>query len=189
MALPLLVLVQGAGHEANAGKPEETRMSWTNRGAAAWEQVLGRNREAHAVVIDDMPVYRHGVMRLLGEMPGIGRVELVETDALAARNARLPAPALLVFGMPPDLADGWHLLRLASLALKPRRLLLVSDNMWLRLPPGLDSRFARSLSRSASLATVERDVRALLDLPPSAEAPLGQDAGSVAFQRPFHVLA
>ncbi|WP_230625404.1 hypothetical protein [Cupriavidus necator] len=26
----------------------------------------------------------------------------------------LPAPALLVFGMQPDLADGWHLLRLAA---------------------------------------------------------------------------
>lgn len=164
-------------------------MNWTNRGAAAWEQVLGRSREAHAVVIDDMPVYRHGVMHLLGKMPGIGRVELVEPDALAARNASLPAPALLVFGMPPDLADGWHLLRLASLVLKPRRLLLVSDNMWQRLPPGLDGRFARSLSRSASLATIERDVRALLDLPPPAETPPEQYTGPAAFRRPFHVLA
>jgi hypothetical protein len=185
----LLILVQGAGHEANASKPEETRMSWTNRGAAAWDQVLGRSQEAHAVVIDAVPVYRHGVMHLLGEMPRIGRVELVEADALAARNTRLPAPALLVFGMPPDLAYGWHLLRLASLVLKPRRLLLVSDNMWQRLPPGLDGRFARTLSRSASLATIERDVRALLDLPPASEAPPEQDAGSAAFQRPFHVLA
>ncbi len=189
LALPLLDLVQGAGHEANAGKPEETEMSWTNRGAAAWEQVVGRSREAHAVVIDDMPVYRTGVIDLLGEMPGIGRVELVEPDALAARNAHLTAPALLVFGMPPELAEGWQLLRLASLALKPRRLLLVSDNMWLRLPPGLDGRFARCLSRSASLAMIEQEVRALLDLPPSAEAPPVQDALPVAFQHPFHVLA
>ncbi|WP_432261877.1 DNA-binding response regulator [Cupriavidus sp. TMH.W2] len=189
LAFPLLVLVRGAGHEANAGKPGETRLNWTNRGTAAWEQALGRSREAHAVVIDDMPVYRHGVMHLLGRIPGIGRVELVEPGALAARNASLPAPALLVFGMPPDLADGWHLLRLASLMLKPRRLLLVSENMWQRLPPGLDGRFARSLHRSASLSTVERDVCALLELPLPAEAPPGQHAGPAAFRRPFHVLA
>ena len=164
-------------------------MSWTKRGAPVKEHPSGRSSKAYAVVIDDMPLYRHGVVRLLGEMPGIGRVEPVETDALAERHARLPAPDLLVFGMPPDLAHGWHLLRQACVMLKPRRLLLVSDNMWLRLPPGLDARFARALSRSASLATIERDVRVLLDLPSHEETPPEPAARSTALQHPFHVLA
>ncbi|SPA33013.1 hypothetical protein CBM2637_B130271 [Cupriavidus taiwanensis] len=164
-------------------------MSWTNRVAPAPAQVLECGGEAHAVVIDDMPMYRHGIARLLGEMPGIGRVEPVETEALAARNPRLPAPALLVFGMPPELAEGWNQLRLASLVLRPRRLLLISDNMWLRLPPGLDARFARALCRSASLATIERDVRALLDLPLAAPARPGPDAMPTGVRRPFHAFA
>ncbi|NOV24259.1 DNA-binding response regulator [Cupriavidus necator] len=164
-------------------------MSWINLGTPAPAQVLQYGDEAHAVVIDDMPIYRHGVMRLLGEMPGIGRVEPVETEALAARNPRLPAPALLVFGMPSDLVDGWSGLRLASLVLRPRRLLLVADNMWLRLPPGLDPRFARTLCRSASVATIERDVRALLDLPLAAPAQAEPDAAPTSLQRPFHAFA
>lgn len=164
-------------------------MSWTNRGTPVSAQVLEYGREAHAVVIDDMPMYRHGITRLLGEMPGIGRVEPVETEALAARNLRLPAPALLVFGMPSDLAEGWNQLRLASLVLRPRRLLLISDNMWLRLPPGLDPRYARTLCRSASLATIERDVRALLDLPLAAPAKVPADAAPAGPQRPFHAFA
>ncbi|WP_427307415.1 DNA-binding response regulator [Cupriavidus sp. H39] len=164
-------------------------MSSIHRGTPDPAQVLQYGREAHAVVIDDMPIYRHGVMRLLSEMPGISRVEPVETEALAARNLRLPAPALLVFGMPLDLADGWNQLRLASLVLRPRRLLLISDNMWLRLPPGLDPRYARTLSRSASVATIERDVRALLDLPLAAPAQAGPDAAPASLQRPFHAFA
>jgi hypothetical protein len=164
-------------------------MNWTNRWTTTPEQVRGCGGEAQAVVIDDMPAYRLGVMRLLGDMPGIGRVEMVETNALGARHVRLPEPALLVFGMPADLADGWNLLRLASLALRPRRLLLISDNMWLRLPPGLDARFARTLSRSASLPAIERDVRALLGLPPDAQGLPEQDAAPAALRRPFHVLA
>lgn len=164
-------------------------MNWTHRGAPAPAQVVGFGREAHAVVIDDMPMYRHGITRLLGEMPGIGRVEPVETDALAARNLRLPAPALLVFGMPADLAQGWNQLRLASLVLRPRRLLLISDNMWLRLPPGLDARFARTLCRSASVATIERDVRALLDLPLAAQTRPEPEAATDGFRRPFHAFA
>ncbi|MEM5427945.1 DNA-binding response regulator [Cupriavidus oxalaticus] len=162
---------------------------WTTRGASAWDQAIGRSPEANAVVIDDMPVYRHGVMHLLGGMPGVGRVELVEPQALATRGARLPAPALLVFGMPQELAEGWHLLRQASVVLKPRRLLLVTENMWLRLPPGLDGRFARCLPRSASLVTVEQEVRALLGLASCAEAPPLQDGAPVGFRRPFHAMA
>ncbi|SOZ09642.1 hypothetical protein [Cupriavidus taiwanensis] len=169
-------------------------MSWTHRGTPAPSQVLEDSRAAHAVVIDDMPMYRHGVSRLLGEIPGIGQVEALETDALAARNLRLPAPALLVFGMPPDLAAGWNQLRLASLVLRPRRLLLISENMWLRMPPGLDARFARTLCRSASLAAIERDVRALLDLPLAAPAPPAAaqpvpDIAPAGCRRPFHALA
>lgn len=164
-------------------------MNWTNGATPAPARVPGGGREAHAVVIDDMPMYRHGVMRLLGEMPGVSRVEAVETDAVAARTLRLPAPALLVFGMPSDLADGWNQLRLASLMLRPRRLLLISDNMWLRLPPGLDARFARTLCRSASLPTIERDVRALLDLPLETQARPEPDATPAEFRRPFHAFA
>ncbi|WP_354683447.1 DNA-binding response regulator [Cupriavidus necator] len=161
----------------------------TNLGASAWDQALARSREAQAVVVDDMPVYRHGVMHLLSGMPGIGRVELVEPGALAASRVRQPGTTLLVFGMPSDLAEGWHLLRQASLLLKPRRLLLVSDNMWLRLPPGLDSRFARCLPRSASLASLEQDVRALLELAPCAPAHPVQDAEPVRLRHPFHAVA
>ncbi|MFS8973315.1 hypothetical protein PO002_02230 [Cupriavidus necator] len=92
--------------------------------------------------------------------------------------------------MPSDLADGWHLLRQASILQKPMRLLLVSDNMWLRLSPGLDGRFARCLPRSASLASIEKDVRALLVLAPCAEVPPPvQDAGPAGLRRPFHVVA
>ncbi|MFJ4293997.1 DNA-binding response regulator [Cupriavidus sp. NPDC089707] len=164
-------------------------MTWKNHGAAAWNQALGRSPEANAVVIDDMPVYRHGVMHLLGGMPGVGSVELVEPQALGTRSTRLPSPALLVFGMPQELAQGWHLLRQASLVLKPRRLLLVTENMWLRLPPGLDGRFARCLPRSASLVTVEQEIRALLGLANCAEAQPLQDAAPVAYRRPFHAMA
>lgn len=164
-------------------------MSWINRGTPAPAQVLEYGRAAHAVVIDDMPIYRHGVMRLLGEMPGIGRVEPVEIEALATRNLRLPAPALLVFGMPPDLAAGWNQLRLASLVLRPRRLLLVSENMWLRLPPGLDPRYARTLCRSASVATIEREVRALLDPLLAEPAQAGPDTAPAGQSRPFHAFA
>ncbi|MDQ0141252.1 DNA-binding response regulator [Cupriavidus necator] len=164
-------------------------MSWINLGTPHPAQVLQYGGEAHAVVIDDMPIYRHGVMRLLGEIPGISRVEPVETEVLAARNRRLPAPALLVFGMPSDLADGWNQLRQASLVLRPRRLLLISDNMWLRMPPGLDPRFARSLCRSASVATIERDVRALLDLPPATTGRVEPDAATASPRQPFHAFA
>lgn len=164
-------------------------MSWIHRGTPVPAQGQQSGREAHAVVIDDMPVFRHGITRLLGEMPGISRVEPVEIEALATRNLRLPAPALLVFGMPSDLADGWNQLRLASLVLRPRRLLLISDNMWLRLPQGLDPRFARTSCRSASVATIERDVRALLDLPLAAPAKAPADAAPAGPQRPFHAFA
>jgi hypothetical protein len=142
---------------------------------------LARSREAHAVVIDDMPLYRRGVMHQLGGMAGIGPVELVEPDALEARNARLKAPALLVFGMPPDLAEGWRLLlegQPGVQAMAPAAG-LGQYVAALAARPGQ----ARWLSRSASLATIAQDVRALLRLASSAKAPPVQDAGSVAFSR------
>ncbi|SOZ29864.1 hypothetical protein CBM2623_B30218 [Cupriavidus taiwanensis] len=60
-------------------------------------------------------------------------------------------------------------------------------------PPGLDARFARTLCRSASPATIERDVRALLDLPLAAPARPEPDAVPDAMpdglRRPFHAVA
>ena len=164
-------------------------MSWTNRGTPAPAQVLVGGGAAPAGLTAPWPMSRPGCARRLGVRRGLGRVEPVETEALAARNLRLPAPALLVFGMPPELAEGWNQLRLASLVLRPRRLLLISDNMWLRLPPGLDARFARTLCRSASLATIERDVRALLDLPLAAPARPEPVAVPTGLRRPFHAFA
>nr|WP_315592212.1 DNA-binding response regulator [uncultured Cupriavidus sp.] len=108
-----------------------------------------------ALVIDSQPLARLGMQRMLERMPGIGAVRAIDPAAIVALEASAEF-ALVVYGLSEDATDNWYLLRRLHEALPNARILLLSGNIWLRVPASLAScGVAAHLPKSASIERME----------------------------------
>lgn len=116
----------------------------------------------NALVIEEQPLVRLGMQRLLERMPGIGAVRAVDPAGVLALEQGLDTSAV-IYGMSGDTSDNWYLLRRLHQALPHARILLLSDNMWLRAPTTLDGcGVVQILPKSASIERIEAVVLQLL---------------------------
>lgn len=115
-----------------------------------------------ALVIESQPLIRLGMQRLLERMPGVGAVRAIDPAAIVALEDS-SEQSLVIFGMSEDAMDNWYLLRRLHQALPNARILLLSDNMWLRAPTPLDAcGVAEHLPKSASIERMEAAVLNML---------------------------
>lgn len=115
-----------------------------------------------AIVIESQPLIRLGMQRMLERIPGIGAVRLLEPAAVVALKPS-SEPVIVVFGMSEETTDNWYLLRRLHQSLPNARVLLLSDNMWLRVPSALEScGVAEHLPKSASIERMESAILSML---------------------------
>ncbi|WP_423196469.1 MULTISPECIES: response regulator [unclassified Cupriavidus] len=115
-----------------------------------------------AIVIESHPLVRLGMQRMLERMPGIGSVRSLEPAAVLGLEESMD-DALVLFGMSGDAADNWYLLRRLHQAMPHARILLLSDNMWLRVPSSLQlCGVVEHLPKSVSIERLEASVLNLL---------------------------
>ncbi len=114
-------------------------------------------------VIEAFPLVRLGIQRMLERMPEIGEVVSMEPGDITLLDENLTDAPLVVFGMSEDASDNWYLLRRLHRAMPAARILLLSDNMWLRVPSALQvCGVVEHLPRTASVSRMETAVRSLL---------------------------
>ena len=115
-----------------------------------------------ALVIEDQPLVRLGMQRLLERMPGIGAVRAMDPAGIMALEPGLET-SIVVYGMSGDASDNWYLLRRLHQTLPHARILLLSDNMWLRVPASLETcGVVEHLPKSASIERMESVVLQML---------------------------
>ncbi|CAG9163610.1 response regulator [Cupriavidus pampae] len=115
------------------------------------------------IVIEAHPLVRLGMQRMLERMPGVGAVRSLEPNAVLSL-AHSSDDALVIFGMSEDATDNWYLLRRLHQALPNARILLLSDNMWLRVPSSLQNcGVAEHLPKSAAIERMEAAIRNMLE--------------------------
>ncbi|WP_180863002.1 response regulator transcription factor [Cupriavidus pauculus] len=115
-----------------------------------------------ALVIEDQPLVRLGMQRLLERMPGIGAVRALDPAGILALDPSL-VTSIVLYGMTGDASDNWYLLRRLHQTLPHARILLLSDNMWLRVPDTLEScGVVEHLPKSASIERMEAVVLQML---------------------------
>lgn len=115
-----------------------------------------------ALVIEDQPLVRLGMQGLLQRIPGVGAVRALDPAGILALEPGLEAP-IVVYGMSGDSSDNWYLLRQLHQALPHARILLLSDNMWLRVPASLETcGVIEHLPKSASIERMEAVVLQML---------------------------
>lgn len=115
-----------------------------------------------AIVIDSQPLMRLGMQRMLEHLPGIGPVHGMDPEGIAA----LPAsddPVLVVYGLSAETTDNWSLLRRLYRRMPRARILLLCDNIWLRVPSSLQGGgMVAHLPKSASIERMEAAIGHLL---------------------------
>ncbi|WP_066739026.1 response regulator transcription factor [Cupriavidus sp. D384] len=115
-----------------------------------------------ALVIEDQPLVRLGMQRLLERMPGVGAVRALDPAGIQALEPGLET-SIVVYGMSGDTSDNWYLLRRLHQTLPRARILLLSDNMWLHVPASLEPcGVVAHLPRSASVERMEAVVLQML---------------------------
>ncbi|WP_191002176.1 MULTISPECIES: response regulator transcription factor [Cupriavidus] len=115
------------------------------------------------MVIESHPLVRLGMQRMLERMPGVGAVRSLEPSAVMGLRES-PEEALVLFGMSEDATDNWYLLRRLHQAMPNARILLLSDNMWLRVPSSLQTcGVVEHLPKSASIERMEAAIRNILE--------------------------
>lgn len=115
-----------------------------------------------AIVIESHPLVRLGMQRMLERMPGIGSVSSLDPAAVPGLAESMD-DALILFGMSEDAADNWYLLRRLHQAMPHARILLLSDNMWLRVPSSLQRcGVVDHLPKAVSIERLEASVRNVL---------------------------
>ncbi|SDO76863.1 hypothetical protein SAMN04488595_102113 [Ralstonia sp. 25mfcol4.1] len=115
-----------------------------------------------ALVIEDQPLVSLGMQRLLERMPGIGAVRALEPAGILTLEPG-PETSIVVYGMSGDSSDNWYLLRQLHQTLPHARILLLSDNMWLRVPASLETcGVVEQLPKSASIERMEAVVLQML---------------------------
>ncbi|WP_454720552.1 MULTISPECIES: DNA-binding response regulator [Cupriavidus] len=138
-------------------------------GLSQWQgvrpQMDGRDAApVRAVVIDECALLRLGLSRMLEAMPGVARVESVDPDELPGYAGAIREAELLVFGMPQDVTSGWRMLRKLRSMLPTQRVLLLSDNMWLHMPPPeMGYGICCCLPKTAALVTLEAAIASMLE--------------------------
>lgn len=115
-----------------------------------------------ALVIEGQPLVRLGIRRMLECMPGMGAVRAIEPAAIVTIEESRDS-MLVVYGMSADTADNWYLLRRLHQALPNARILLLSDNMWMRVPSTIEAcGVAAHLPKSASVERIEATIFQML---------------------------
>lgn len=115
-----------------------------------------------AVVIDDTALFRQGMLQTLQNIKTLDVVESLDPEDLLMLGASMREPDLLVFGIAADLRSSLRVLRNINEMLVPKRLLILSDNMWLHAPVHARPGISHVLPRSVSLATFEQVVCTML---------------------------
>lgn len=116
----------------------------------------------NALVVEDQPLVRLGMQRLLERMPGIGAVRAVDPAGILALDSGQET-SIAVYGMSGATSDNWYLLRRLHETLPQARILLLSDNMWLRVPAALEAcGVVEHLPKSASVERMEAVVLQML---------------------------
>lgn len=114
-----------------------------------------------AIVIEDQPLIRLGMQCMLEQIPGIVEVRAMDLNAI---NYLAPGllPTLVLFGM-SDEEDNWSLLRELHRRMPNASVVVLSDNMWLRLSTDVNSYgVVDVLPKCASIQQIERVVSRLL---------------------------
>lgn len=115
-----------------------------------------------AIIIDSQPLVRIGILRMLEHLPDIGSVHSIDPEAMGT----LPLTderVLVVYGMPSETTDNWGLLRRLHRRMPQARILLLSDNIWLRVPSSLQvCGVTEHAPKSASIERLEAAIQHLL---------------------------
>lgn len=115
-----------------------------------------------ALVIDDHPLVRLGMQRLLERMPGMGAVHAMESARIPALDTAREA-SIVLYGMSEDATSNWYLLRRLKAVRPNARILLLSDDMRLHVPATLEAfGVVKHLPRSASIERMEAVVLQML---------------------------
>ncbi|WP_202126658.1 response regulator [Cupriavidus sp. SW-Y-13] len=134
------------------------------------------------IVIESQPLIRLGMQRMLERMAGIGAVRVMEPAAIVSLQ-HTTEPAIVVFGMSADTADNWYLLRRLHHVMPSARILLLSDNMWLRIPETNTScGVVEQLPKSASIERIEAVVYQMLGHDGFVPMPAARDGWRPAYQ-------
>ncbi|WP_454726690.1 MULTISPECIES: response regulator transcription factor [Cupriavidus] len=117
----------------------------------------------NALLIEDNPLLRLGLLHMLGSIEGVGEVICVAPAELAMLRGPVGDIALVILGVPAEAERQQWLLETACALLSPQYLLLFADAM---LPGILPAELARGsctwLPRSASLGAIEAVIRLAL---------------------------
>ncbi|RZT42746.1 response regulator [Cupriavidus agavae] len=136
-----------------------------------------------ALVIESQPLIRLGMQRMMERIPGVGPVRALEPAAIVSleRSAELVP---VVYGMSDDSADNWYLLRRLHQALPNARILLLTDNMWARVPAAPDAcGVVEQLPKTASIERIEASVLQMM----GCEGFVPLQAGVVNGWRPVYL--
>lgn len=147
----------------SAGRGMRQKVSGTTFAESlALKRKTGR-LEMTAIVIEEQPLVRLGLQRLLERMPGIGAVHAIDPAGIATLDPGIDA-SMAVYGMSGDASDNWHLLRRLHHRLPHLRILLLSDNMWLSVSSSpLACGVVEHLPKSASIERMESAILRMLD--------------------------
>ncbi|WP_420997862.1 response regulator transcription factor [Cupriavidus sp. 30B13] len=137
-----------------------------------------------ALLMEDNPLLRLGLLRTLGNVAALGQVICAEPAELALLPRRLDDIALVVLGVPPDPQRARDLLMTARAAVSAQRLLLLGDRALPRQSPPLTQDWGMCgwLARTATPATVEAAVSQMLAGVPGPAAPARQPAAMPALR-------
>lgn len=114
-----------------------------------------------AIVVEDHPLIALGLQQILGNTAGVCQVQLVELSAILDIEHNLE-PALVVYGMSDQSPHNCSLLRRLHKRLPNAAIVLLSDNIWQRMPDGCG--VVDHLPRTASIDRIKAAILGALPL-------------------------
>ncbi|MGY8525325.1 DNA-binding response regulator [Paracidovorax citrulli] len=117
-----------------------------------------------AIVVEDHPLIALGLERVLGNMPDIDPVQCIEPSAIVDVAHSLER-MLIVYGMSDESAENCALLRQLHKRLPNAAIVVLSQNIWPRMPSALDGcGIADHLPKTASVERIEAAIEAALSI-------------------------
>lgn len=117
----------------------------------------------NALLLEDNPLLRLGLLRMLGGVEGLGHVICVDPADLAMLQGQMNDIGLVILGLPPAQDRARALLETARTVLSAQYLLLLVDGTLPPvLPPDLAWGICRWLPKASSLAAIEAAIRLAL---------------------------
>lgn len=117
----------------------------------------------NALLIEDNPLVRLGLLRMLGGIDGFGQVICVDLLELVQLRGQLNDIAMVLLGMPPEPARARRMLEAVRTVLPTQYLLLLVDGAPPPLlPPDLARGICTWLPKRTSLGAIEAAIRLVL---------------------------